>query len=117
MSTEFALNFFSFGDVAGEGQWMIGHFRQHLRYNDKLAARTPPVILPEFSIIAVEGGANGRRGWLEAHSNWHRLLRPIANVTGIDLATVDMDDEEQFYAWMDSHNEEHGFMDIIFGVA
>src|SRR5229473_869654 len=90
MSTEFTLNTFAFGDAAGNGEWLVGHFRNHLQYNAKLSAGANPIVLPEFPILTVEGGKIGRRSWLEQHANWHQLLRPFANVTGIDLAEVDM---------------------------
>ena len=115
MSTEFAFNQFQFGDAAGSGIWLIGHYRQHLRYNGVLAARSPPVLIPSFSILTIEGG--NKRAWLDAHASWHNLLRPIANVTGIDLAVVDLDDEREFYSWIDAHNLEHQIMDAVFGVA
>jgi len=116
MSTEFALNTFEFGDAAGNGEWFVGHYRNHLQYNAKLAARTPPVLLPEFPILAVEGGKIGRRSWLDSHQSWHELLRPLANATGVDLSTVDLDNENEFTQWMGAHNAEHAFLDQVFGV-
>jgi hypothetical protein len=116
MATEFALNTFEFGDVAGNGAWLIGHFRNHLQYNAVLAARTPPVLLPEFPIMAVEAGKIGRTSWLNSHQNWHELLRPLANTTGIDLSEVNMDNESEFYQWIDAHNAEHKFFDQFFGI-
>ena len=116
MSTEFALNLFAFGDAAGNGEWLLGHFRNHLQYNAKLAARTPPVLLPEFPILAVEGGKIGRKSWLDSHADWHNLLRPLAGATGIDLSVVDFDNENEFYQWVDAHRAEHQFLDVVFGV-
>jgi hypothetical protein len=117
MSTEFAINVFAFGDAAGNGEWLIGHYRNHLQYNAKLAARTPPVLLPEFPILAVEGGKIGRRSWLDSHQSWHELLRPLAGATGVDLSTVDLDNENEFTQWMGAHAAEHAFLDQAFGVA
>jgi hypothetical protein len=117
VSTEFALNTFAFGDTAGAGEWLVGHYRQHLRYNGVLRGRTPPIVIPEFAILTIEGGDRGRKFWLDAHSNWHQLLRPFANITGIDLAVVDLNDQAQFYSWIDAHNQEHALLDRVFGVA
>jgi hypothetical protein len=117
VSTEFNPSVFEFGDAAGAGAWLVGHFRQHLRYNDVLTNQSPPVILPTFAILQVEGGKIGRGAWLNDHASWHNLLRPRANITGIDLSQVNMDDESQFYSWLDAHNQEHQLLDIIFGVA
>lgn len=117
VSTEFALNTFAFGDEAGNGEWLVGHYRQHLRYNAVLAAQTPSVQIPVFPIATVDGGAAGRRFWLDAHYNWHQIIRPFANATGIDLSVVNFDDQAQFYSWIDAHNQEHAFLDQAFGVS
>jgi hypothetical protein len=117
MTTQFQPNTLAFGDAAGLGAWLVGHYRQHLAYNDFLAAKSPPVILSPYNILTIEGGKTGRRFWLEDHASWHGQIRPYANVTGIDLASVDMDDEAQFYGWIDLHNQEHAEFDVAFGLA
>lgn len=45
MSTEFSPNLFEFGDIAGNGAWLIGHYRQHLNYNTALATKLHVVSL------------------------------------------------------------------------
>jgi hypothetical protein len=117
MATEFKINEFEFGDAAGNGMFLVGHYRNHLQYNAVLAKRTPPVLLPVFPILAVEGGKIGRRSWLDSHADWHNLLRPLANATGVDLSTVDLDNENEFTQWMGAHNAEHAFLDQAFGIA
>ncbi len=116
MATEFVLNTLEFGDAAGWGTWLVGHFRQHLRYNAVLAGRTPSVQIATFNILQMGASALEKRFWLDAHQSWHALLRPFANVTGIDLASVDIDDRNQFYGWIDLHNQEHRVLDQAFGV-
>jgi hypothetical protein len=117
MTTEFQPNTVVYGDVAGLGAWSDGHFRQHLRYNAVLAKRTPAVVLPEFPIMYFGGNRQEIRFWLNAHENWHELLRPIAGVTGANLADLDFDDPRYFYSWQDTHNIEHALLDQAFGVA
>jgi hypothetical protein len=118
MSTEFSPNTVQYGDAAGLGAWSDGHFRQHLRYNAVLAARTPAVVLPEFPILnAFQGNRQEIRFWLNAHENWHEQLRPFANVSGANLADLDIDNERLFYEWQDTHNIEHALLDQAFGVA
>jgi hypothetical protein len=97
--------------------WLVGHYRQHLRYNAVLAARSPPVIIDEFPILNLGDSKREVRFWLDAHQNWHQLIRPFANVSGIDLAQVDFDNKNQFYLWQDDHNAEHRLLDQAFGVA
>lgn len=114
--TEFGANLFAFGDNAGRGEWEIGHYRQHLDYQQKLGGQTPPVILPDFPIMRIGDDPTEIRFWLDAHENLHNLLRPIANVSGADLSQLDWRNPEYFYSWMDSHNAEHALLDQFFGL-
>lgn len=117
MATQFSPNLYSFGDDAGLGAWLDGHFRQHLAYVNFLATKTPPQLIPVYNIFTVTGGKAGRRFWLDAHEKWHEAVRPFANITGVDLSVVDMDDQLQFYEWLDLHNQEHAAIDAAFGLA
>jgi hypothetical protein len=115
---QFLPNTFEFGDAAGLGAWLVGHYRQHLAYNVFIAANTnPPTELPEFNILTVEGARLGAQTWLNDHESWHELVRPFANVTGVDLSAVDMNKPEDFYEWIDLHNQEHAAIDQAFGLA
>jgi hypothetical protein len=117
MPSEFEPTLFAFGDEAGFGQWLDGHYRQHLRYNAALAARSPPVIIANYPILTIDAGQKGLRFWLDAHESWHEQIRPYANVIGIDLSEVDFKNPDDFYQWLDVHNEEHSELDLAFGVA
>lgn len=117
MSTEFAINTFEYGDEAGLGQWTIGHYRQHLRYEAVLAGLPTPIIIPTYPIIQFGGNRTEIRFWLNDHESLHELLRPIANVTGANYADLDYDDPALFYEWIDLHNQEHQLLDVAFGVA
>jgi hypothetical protein len=193
MSTEFSPNLFEFGDIAGNGAWLDGHYRQHLNYNNFLAtslqvigltltsggtlyATAPavsitggggsgatasaavsggsvvsltllsvgrgyssppsviftggggsgasatadlssPILINTYPIMIVQAGELGRKDWLNSHENWHELIRPYANVTSIDLSEVNLDDPNEFYSWLDIHNQEHKFIDQAFGLA
>lgn len=115
--TQFALNTLAYGDPAGWGEWLVGHYRQHLAYNQVLAARTPAIIIQTWPILTVEGGDSGLRFWLDSHEQWHEAVRPLANVTSIDLSVVDFRKPDEFYQWVDLHNQEHTALDQAFGVA
>lgn len=117
MTSQFTLNTLEYGDQAGWGEWLVGHYRQHLQYNTVLATQSTPILIEIFPILTVEGGENGLRFWLDAHQNWHEAVRPLANVTGVDLSLVDFNDQSQFYQWIDLHNQEHAALDQAFGVA
>jgi hypothetical protein len=116
MATQFLPNTFEFGDAAGLGAWLVGHYRQHLAYNDHIAINTTPSVqIDEYDILTVEGGRLGARLWLNDHNSWHELIRPFANVTGVDLSSVDMSKQDEFYEWIDLHNQEHAAIDAAFG--
>jgi hypothetical protein len=116
MATEFDPDIYEFGDRAGQGRWEIGHYRQHLRYLALLASLSPPIILADQPIITMGTTDLEHRIWLQSHQLMHGLLRPYANVTGIDLSLVDLTNEEQFYVWLDVHSDEHALIDQAFGL-
>lgn len=117
MSTEFDPPIFLFGDRAAQGRWEIGHYRQHLRYLSYLASLTTPVVIADQPIITMGTTDLERRIFLNSHQILHELIRPYANVTGIDLALVDLKNEEQFYVWLDVHATEHDLIDQAFGLS
>lgn len=117
VTSQFQLNTLAFGDSAGWGEWLIGHYRQHLAYVTVLATRATPIEINIQPILSIDGGETGLRFWLDAHANWHNDIRPYANVTGIDLSQVNFHNQWEFYGWVDLHNQEHAALDQAFGVA
>lgn len=117
MPSQFQITNVEWGDMAGFGYWLDTHYQQHLVYNNVLAARTPAVVLPIYNILTVDGGQPVLRFWLDSHETWHELVRPFANVVGINLADVDFRDQGQFYQWLDLHAQEHAEIDLALGVA
>jgi hypothetical protein len=88
-----------------------------LHYLAYLAGLSPPVIIADQPIITMGNTDLERRIFLNSHQIMHELIRPYANVTGIDLALVDLKKEEEFYIWLDVHAEEHALIDQAFGLA
>lgn len=117
MPSDFQIVTFTYGDEAGFGLWLDLHYRQHLRYNNVLAARSPPVVLSVFDILAIPQNKSALKFWLDSHENWHELIRPFANVAGINLAEIDFGQPDQFYQWLDLHAQEHAQIDLALGVA
>jgi hypothetical protein len=115
MTSQFQITEVSFGDAPGVGIWLDMHYRQHLMYNDILAALDPPQILPVYDLLVIAGGDAGLRFWLDSHETWHELVRPFANVIGINLADVDFRKPDQFYQWLDLHAQEHADLDLALG--
>src|SRR5262249_48277007 len=117
MTTEFQIGTLAFGDAAGLGLFEIEHYRQHLRYKDALAGRTPPVIIQDFPIMRLVGSSKSERAsWLASHEKLHETLRPFANVSGPNYADVNMDDPEAFNDWLSIHLTEHQLLDAAFGL-
>lgn len=114
--SEFNPPIFAYGDEAGRGRWEIGHYRQHLNYLTHLAALSPPILIPDHPLMRIGDSDLEQKLWLEDHANTHGLLRAYANVTGVDLSAVDLDDEQEFYVWLDAHAQEHLLIDQAFGL-
>lgn len=114
--TEFRPDVFVWGDRAGQGRWEIGHYRQHVRYVDFLAGLGIPILIPDHPIITIGETKLQQKLWLEDHAAAHEQLRIQANVTGIDLASLDFEDKEEFQLWLDDHALEHRLIDTAFSL-
>jgi hypothetical protein len=116
MTSQFQPNTLEWGDVVGLHVWEVGHYRQHLVYQQVLAARTPPVIIASYPIFHVGDRQQELRFWLTSHEQLHEILRSYTNVTGPVLSDVNFSKEGEFYDWIDIHNTEHALLDKAFGV-
>lgn len=116
VSTEFFPNLYLFGDRAGQGRWEIGHYRQHLRYQQLFAQQNPPFIVPDHPIVLMGKTDLERRIWLNDHQAVHEILRSRANVNGIDLSQVNLNDPHDFLTWLDAHATEHALIDLALGL-
>ena len=76
-----------------------------------------PVILNEYPIMRMDWQKHNLQEWLDSHEKWHEDVRPFANVTGVDLSIVDFSKPDDWYSWIDEHNQEHQFLDTAFGVS
>ena len=119
MASEFQVSQVEFGDTVGLGAWEVGHARQHLRYNDVLAAATPPVILAPIPLFRIGENEEEIRAWFQDHYfNVHLPLRQFANISGgSDFSYVDLSSPESFYDFLDVHFIEHSLLDVALGLA
>lgn len=118
MSNLFQANVVLFGDRVGLGVWSMGHWLQHIQYNTILTRFTPPEVLPVYSIMECPLFDKDDRViklWLDAHENWHELLRQLINFTGTNLSDFDYRNPEYYYEWMDYHNSEHQVINVALG--
>jgi hypothetical protein len=117
MSTEFQVTLVEFGDEIGFGAWQTGHARQHLRYLSVLAARSPPVILPDVPLFRIGATRNEVKEWLRTHYfDVHVHLREQTGLTGSDFSNVDFSNPKFFYDFLDLHNTEHTLIDQALGL-
>lgn len=114
--TEFNPTIFLFGDRAGQGRWEVAHYRQHLNYLTHLAKLSPPTLIADHPLMTIGQNELQRRLWLQDHATTHNILRTYANVTGIDLSTVDFEDQHEFQIWLETHSTEHTLIDAAFGL-
>ncbi len=115
MSVTFFNDQVARNDSAGMGVWLTEHFYEHNRFWHILAARTPPVLIPDWPLIEWKDDKLHRREWLDVHERVHDALRAQAGITGVDLGIVDFDQDSEFYGWLDLHASEHSQLRQIFG--
>ena len=107
----------SFGDLAGYGYWDDGHAREHQQFVEMFAAQSPSIQIDAANLLTfLASGGNARNAQLQAHQKVHQLLRQPTNVTGIDLAAVDLDNESDFYSWLNLHAAEHAQIRKFLGI-
>jgi len=117
MAVEFQIVDVAYGDTPGMGLWLVQHGREHQQFVSVLAQKSPPVLIPDFNLYDMGETRDHRRIWLADHNQVHNLLRQQANVTGLDLSLVDLDDEAVFYAWIEYHATEHQLLRQAFGIS
>ena len=118
MASEFQANEVLYGDVPGFGEWQVGHARQHLRYLSVLAARSPPVILPDIPLFRIGDNQIEISTWFRTHYfDVHVALRNQTGITGVDFSVVDLANPQYFYDFIENHNAEHALLDTALGVA
>lgn len=104
---QFQPNQCAFGDLPGYGAWDIGHAREHLQFVSALAARSPAVLIPAYDFLSFLTAGNWRKSIIESHAKAHVQLRAALGIAGVDLSVVNLDDQNDFYNWLDWHAREH----------
>jgi hypothetical protein len=104
---QFSPDQVTFQDMPGYGAWDVGHGREHIQFVQKLAAQTPPVLLPDFDLLSLLTAGQSRRSQVESHMQAHALLRQVTNVQGVDLSQFNLDDQNDFLNFLGYHASEH----------
>lgn len=97
----------TFGDLPGYGAWDIGHGREHIQFVQTLAARSTPILVPNFDLLSLLTAGQARQSMVQSHAASHVLLRAALGITGTDLSAVNLDDQNDFDTWAGSHATEH----------
>jgi hypothetical protein len=105
-----------FGDIAGYGQWDIGHGREHIRFVQALAAQTTPILLPDADLLSFLTAGPTMQGQVETHMVIHSLLRTYVGVQGVDYSEFRLDRPEEFYAFLGYHETEHAAIRAALGL-
>jgi hypothetical protein len=106
----------TFGDLTGYGAWDIGHGREHLQFVQALAAQVPPILIPNFDLLALLTAGQSRQSQVQSHAQSHALLRAALGITGTDLSTVNLDDQSDFYNFLGYHRDEHAVIRQALGL-
>ena len=104
---QFAPDQVTFRDIPGYGAWDIGHGREHIQFVQTLAQRVPAVLIPDFPLLSFLNSGPARPSILQSHAQSHVLIRAALGLTGNDLSTVNLDDQNDFYDWTGYHAQEH----------
>lgn len=118
MATDFQVAVLAYGDGPGFAAWQVGHAFQHERYLKVLAARTPPVILPDVPLFRVGETKDEVFSWFQTHYfNVHLPLRQYSGIQGgSDFSYVDLTKPDYFYDFLSDHFAEHQLLDKAFGL-
>jgi glycogen debranching enzyme len=103
-------------DPAGFSIWLNEHYLEHAQFVRIFQTQTTPLFIPDYNFALWDDDKKIISAWLESHEATHRALRTYTGVGGIDLADVDLTQEDQFYSWMDDHADEHSLIRRALGI-
>jgi hypothetical protein len=105
----------SFGDLPGYGAFDIGHAREHMQFVQTLAASGIPI--PDYDFLTMlTAPATARGSIFESHARTHVALRGVLGISGVDLSVVNLDAQDDFYAWSGAHAQEHALLRQALGI-
>jgi hypothetical protein len=107
----------TFGDVPGYGAWDIGHAREHIQFVQVLAAKVPPVLIPDFDLLNLLTAGSSRQAQMQSHQNAHALLAQVTGATAVDFAQFNLDDQGDFYSFAGYHATTHAQIRAALGIA
>jgi len=103
-------------DTTGFSIWLQEHYLEHQQFVSIFQGRSPVIFIPDYNFALWGDDRKVIAAWLEAHEATHQALRTQTNVSGIDLADVDLSKEDEWFSWMDSHASEHADIRSALGI-
>lgn len=103
-------------DPTGFSIWLQEHYLEHAQFVRLFQSQTVPIFIPDYNFALWGDDRKVISSWLEAHQAAHENLRTFTGVSGIDLADVDLRQEDQWFSWMDSHAAEHADIRSALGI-
>lgn len=108
---------FLFGDEIAFAEYRQEHWYEHIQFVQIGLKQTPtPVLIPDYDLTSWTNEPSFVRNWLVTHEQVHEQLRSLTGVSGINLADVNLDNEYEFYTWIDAHRNEHALLRTAFGI-
>lgn len=105
-----------FGDPAGFAQYRQEHWYEHVQFVQIGQAASPVKLIPDYDLTSWLDDDSFKRAWLTTHESVHENLRYLTGVGGINLADVNLDNETEWYQWLDAHRVEHAQLRQAFGI-
>jgi hypothetical protein len=112
----FFHDIYVFGDQDAAAVWRQEHQYEHTQFVTLFQGQPNPVDLPDYDLTSWQEDPAFRTMWLTAHESVHELLRDLTGVTGVNLADVDLTQEDEFYDWLDDHSTEHAEIRTALGI-
>jgi hypothetical protein len=103
-------------DPAGFSIWLQEHYLEHAQFVRIFQSESPVIFIPDYNFALWSDEKTVTSAWLEAHQTAHQALRTFTGVSGIDLADVDLTQDDQFFEWMDDHADEHSLIREALGI-
>lgn len=104
-------------DPTGFSIWLQEHYLEHAQFVRIFQSLATPIFIPDYNFALWEDDKKVISSWLESHQATHQALRTFTGISGIDLADVDLSQEDQWFTWMDTHADEHALIRSALGIS